>query len=334
MGSSGRFGRIHLRASLVFIASSFVRLAAAEPTASEKETARTMMDEGHARRDAGDHKAALAQFMGADALMHVPTTGIEVGREQIALGQLVEARDTLERIARTPAGAGEPEAFRAARKSADALDEALSGRIPALRVTEVGGQVDVAIDGAPIPFVALVAPIKVNPGHHLVSATGPGGAVRQEVNVVEGQTLAVTLTLTGPATPPPASLAPAPLPLETSPGDHPSSLSPAAMWMRWGGVGLAGVGVVTGLVTGLMSLSSTSSASKGCVSDRCPPSTWGDIDSAHTTATISTAAFIVAGAGAILFGASFFVSPAHEGSAAPHITAWIGPGSAHVGATF
>ena len=91
---------------------------AAEPTAAEKVTARGMMDEGHARRDAGDHKAALAQFQGADAIMHVPTTGLEVAREQVALGQLVEARDTLQRVIRTPATGDEPEAFRTARTDA------------------------------------------------------------------------------------------------------------------------------------------------------------------------------------------------------------------------
>src|ERR1700683_2568222 len=111
---------IGLCACVLLLSGVSVRVAHAEPTASEKETARTMMDEGHARRDAGDHKAALAQFLGADAIMHVPTTGVEVGREQIALGLLVEARDTLERIMRTPAVPGEPEAFGLARRTADA----------------------------------------------------------------------------------------------------------------------------------------------------------------------------------------------------------------------
>jgi hypothetical protein len=296
-----------------------------------------MMDEGHARRDAGNHRAALAQFQGADALMHVPTTAIEVGREQIALGQLVEARDTLERITRMPSTPDEPDAFRAARKSADALDLALSVRIPSLRITETGvpanTQVDVTVDGAAIPSAALIAPIKVNPGHHVVIARAPGAGVRQEVDVAESQTLTVGLTLATTPPPPPVSATPESSSPSALDGDHASS-SPAVGWLRWGGVGLAGVGVVVGAVTGAMSLSSTNAASKGCTSDRCPPATWGEIDSAHTTASISTAAFVVAGVGAVLLATSFVIGSSREPSTSARVTAWVGPGTANVGGVF
>jgi hypothetical protein len=323
---------------LGLVAGALVRIAHAEPTASEKETARTMMDEGHARRDAGDHKAALAQFQGADALMHVPTTAIEVAREQVSLGELVEARDTLERLARSPSTASDPDAFRAARKSADALDQALAARIPALRILEAGvpasAPLDVTVDGASIPAAALIAPIKVNPGHHVVVAAGAGA--RQEVDVAESQTLVVTLRLGATAAPAPVDGASAdPSNPDPAAREHDgASTSAAPGWLRWGGFGLAGVGVVVGAVTGVMSLSSTSAATKGCVSDRCPPSTWGNIDSAHTTATISTAAFIVAGVGVVLGGASFVIGGSHESSAGGRVTAWIGPGSANIGGVF
>jgi hypothetical protein len=88
-----------------------------------------------------------------------------------------------------------------------------------------------------------------------------------------------------------------------------------------------------------MAISSTNSASKGCVSDRCPPATWGDIDSAHTTGTISTVAFAAAGVGAALFVTSFVVGGTATGTtgrAAPpaRIDAWVTPTSAGVGGTF
>ncbi len=335
MGSSASLAPLSLAALIAFLP----RVAHAEATPSEKETARTMMDEGHARRDAGDHAAALAQFQGADAIMHVPTTGLEVGREQVALGQLVEARDTLERIVRTPPVAGEPDTFRVARKTADALDRELSARIPALRITESGGSADVTVDGAPIPAAALIAPIKVNPGHHVVVSAGADG-VRQEVDVVEGQTVAVALALTNA---PLRAAAAAPSP-DAEPAPGASSSSAAVGWLRWGGVGLAGIGAAVGAVTGVMTLSSTSSATKGCVNDRCPPATWGDIDSARTTATVSTVAFVVAGVGAALTIASFVV-PSHSAqttgrrtkplpAASPRIDASVGPGTFALSGTF
>jgi hypothetical protein len=331
--------RLALGACVVLLCATFARAAHAEPTASEKETARTMMDEGHARRDAGDHKGALAQFQGADALMHVPTTAIEVGREQIALGQLVEARDTLERVMRMPQLPGEPDAFRVARKAADTLDQEIASRIPALRITSNGAPpgagIDIAIDGAPIPSAALIAPIKVDPGHHLVVATGTNGGARREIDVAEGQTLAVALTVTPTSSSSPASQVP-----PAEPGTK-GSASSTVGWLRWGGIGLAGVGVVVGAVTGVMSLSSTSTATKACVNDRCPPSTWGDIDSARTTATVSTVAFIVAGVGAGLAVTSFVVDGHGAGSPKdgaaeprPRVTAWVGPGSVSLAGTF
>jgi hypothetical protein len=315
---------------------------AAEPTAAEKVTARGMMDEGHARRDAGDHKAALAQFQGADAIMHVPTTGLEVAREQIALGQLVEARDTLQRIVRTAAAGDEPEVFRTARTNATLLDDALVKRIAALKISVTGAPsgvpVQVSIDTLQVPVAALVAPFKVNPGHHVVSAAAADAAAHEEVDVAEGQTATVAIALTdGRAT------AEGPAASEERTGEasaEKSGPSPLVPWLRWGGIGLAAVGVGVGSFAGAMSISATNTASKQCVQNRCGPQTWSDIDSAHSMATISTISFAAAGVGAALAVVSFLVggsSPpaAPAGSAAsPHLVPWVGVQGAGVSGTF
>ena len=73
----------------------YPRIARAEPTAGDKETARSLMDEGDRKFAAKDFKGALDAYQGAHAIMGVPTTGIEVAKAQEALGLLVEARDTL-----------------------------------------------------------------------------------------------------------------------------------------------------------------------------------------------------------------------------------------------
>jgi len=71
-----------------------------------------------------------------------------------------------------------------------------------------------------------------------------------------------------------------------------------------GGVGLAGV--LVGSIAGISAISHKNDAKKACVNGSCPPSTWSDLDSAHSMATISTVGFIVgaigvvAGAGAVL----------------------------------
>jgi hypothetical protein len=237
------FRRLRRTALAVLFACAIASSAWADPSASEKETARAMMDEGHARREAGDHVAALAQFRGADAIMHVPTTGLEVAREQIAIGQFVEARDTLERVIRSASTPNEPDAFRAARKAADALDQEVAPRIPSLRITETGAPSDeglvVTVDGANIPVAALIAPIKVNPGHHVVSASANGLTARKEIEVAEAQIAAVTLALappTGPTSPAPGG--------DPTPAKATSTASSSATVssLRWGGVGLVGWG--------------------------------------------------------------------------------------------
>jgi hypothetical protein len=332
---------------LALLASVVPRTAqSAEPTAEEKETARGMMDEGHARRAAGNHVGALEQFRGADAIMHVPTTGLEAAREQIALGQFVEARDTLLRVIRAPSNAQESEAFLMARKSAQALDDELSKRIAALNIAIRGAPVDasmqVTVDGLPIPSAALVAPFKVNPGHHVVTATTAASTARVEVDVGDAETAAVSLTLS-----PSRSLQESAtqeshvVPSDATAGVvRDESTSPSVVpWLRWGGFGLAIAGVGVGSVTGAMSMTTTNSVRKSCVAGRCPLSSSADLDSARTMAMISNVSFAAAGVGCALGVVSLFIagSPApsiHPTTAGVHVTAWIGSGDAGIRGTF
>ena len=335
-----------LSLALVLFAIAVPRSAwSAAPTAQEKETARAMMDAGHAQREAGDHKAALALFDGADAIMHVPTTGLEVAREHVALGQLVEARDAIQRVIRIPKTDDEPDAFREARNKAAALDDDLVKRIPALRIVVSGAPEDasmqVTVDGQPVPVAALVAPFRVNPGHHVVVATVAGTDVRQEMDVAEGDTAPVTLAFPSAAPTPEVEAIPPPE-AKTEGGVGATSAS-AVPWLRWGGLGLAAAGVGVGTITGVMSISSTNSAKQLCVNNRCPPSSWSDIDSAHTMATVSTAAFCVAGVGAALAVISFLID-SHSNSTPPGAppsattgiprASWIGPAGSGIGGTF
>ena len=93
--------------------------AGAQPSAADRETARSMMQEGRDLREKGDLKGALQRFKAADDIMHVPTTGLEVARTQVSLGLLVEALDTIANIHKVPPAADEPAPFKDARNKAD-----------------------------------------------------------------------------------------------------------------------------------------------------------------------------------------------------------------------
>jgi hypothetical protein len=164
------FRRCLLLAVLAIAAARGAR--ASEPTAAEKETARALMDEGNARDKRGDHKGALETFRSADALMHVPTTRVAVAKQLAALGMLVEARDIVLQVLRTPAAPDAPAAFLAAREQASTLRDELTPRIGSLRLSLTGSgnlaTPRIVIDGAPVSSAVLGVPFRVNPGHHVI----------------------------------------------------------------------------------------------------------------------------------------------------------------------
>lgn len=261
-------------------------IAFADPTNAEKETARNQMQQGDTLRDKGDKEGALKAYEAADAIMHVPTTGIEVARMQAALGLLLEARETLARLAKLPAKPNEPPPFVAARKMAAELTTELNTRIPSIAVTVTNADpaqtVTLTIDNETVAPGA--EPKKLNPGKHVVMGRAGNVEKREEITLAEREQKTVSLDLK----PPPAPAAP----------PEPPSSSGIAKPLVYGGFALAIVGVGVGSVTGLMSISRVNDVKPQCEGGtRCPASTASDIDSAKTLGTISTIAFIAGGVG-------------------------------------
>jgi len=334
-----------LRCGLVVPLALAVASAHADPSSADRETARRLMREGRERRDARDYQTALQSFQAADAIMQVPTTGVEVARTEILLGQLVEARDRLLAVVRFPKTPREPRPFAEARVAAGALSEEIAPRIPSLKIVvrgvPEGGTAKVSVDGINVATDSLVEPRAVNPGHHVVLARVVGGGRREaSVDVREGTIQEVVLALpqttvaqtrsaaSGPVTTPDAAF-PQP-PASTASRSHTLAIL---------GFTIAGAGIATGAVTGVLAMSKLNAAkSGGCVGNQCPPSTYADLDSAGTFATVSTVGFIVGGAGAVLGLVGLFVGGrSSEEAPAPSakvITPWIGAGSAGVRGTF
>ncbi|MBW2459128.1 MAG: hypothetical protein JRI68_31815 [Deltaproteobacteria bacterium] len=249
-------------------------------TAGDRETARSLMDDGDAKTAAGDYSGALEAYLAADKIMGVPTTGIDLGRAQAKLGMLLEARDTWLRVARYPVRAGEPDAFTRARGEARALAKLLAGRIPSLQI-EVAGATDdvpitVTVDGVSLPAGTHRFPRKVNPGHKTITATAPGySEARQAVMVAEAEQRIVSLTI--------GRLAYVPEPT-TSP-------------LVYVGFGIGGLGLIAGTITGVLSLTQAADVKDRCDGTTCPRSAQEDIDSAKVLANVSNVAFAVGGVG-------------------------------------
>jgi hypothetical protein len=335
----------------------------AEPSAAEKETARSFMAEGRVRRDRNDLPGALESFRAADAIMHVPTTGLEVARTEAALGRLVEAADALRSVLHLPASPNDPPPFVAARGAAQSLLADVLARVPSIRVAPRGSKegVRVAIDDAPLPAEAIGQAFKIDPGHHVVRVTQRGATVTREVDVAERETKLVAFDgpsdspagaaavapapgpdpAPEPAAPAPSADAPpatSPEPSDAAPGDAPPPGAPShpMRTIAWTGVAVAGAGVVVGSITGLLSLSHASDAKAICDGDHCPPAAASDIDAAHATGRASTIAFAVAGAGAAVALVGFLVGDrgSPPDAQAARVVPWIGPGAAGARVTF
>jgi hypothetical protein len=318
--------------------------AHAEPTAADRETARQLMEDGRALRDKNDLKGALQRFKAADDIMHVPTTGLEVARTQVPLGLLVEARDTIARIRLIPAKANDPVQFKDARTKANQLDASLDGRVPRLTVVvhgaHAGQTLSVSIDGVPVPATVIGLPRTVDPEHHVVVAKTEDAEGRQDVDVREGETrsLDVTLVPTGsPSMPNPRPGRMSDAPVVETPAVVETSHAPGVL--TYTGGALAAAGLVVGAVTGVMSWSQTSSLSSTCPGHVCPPASYSSYDSANSLATIATVSFAIGGVGACLAVISLVVG--HEEKRQPaspsaqlRVSPWIRAGAAGLSGSF
>ena len=330
-------------ASLAFGAAiASVMLAAAgaraEPTAADRETARSLMQDGRDLRDRGDLTNALTRFRAADDIMHVPTTGLEVARIEAAIGLLIEARDAIAAIRKTPVRPGDPEPFTEARRKAADLDASLEGRVPALTifVDEVERDAPVvSIDGVALPAGTLGLPRSIDPGHHVVVAKTARAEATQEIDVREWERTELHMALAAAAPASPLATEPAPSPEAPPRRSHsPGTLTYATM-------GVAAAGLLTGVVTGLMAWSDKSSLSSECPNRVCPPGVAStDLDSANLLATVSTVSFVLAGVGAGATVASLIIGAPSSAPVSPpsasgaRVIPWIGAGFAGVRGSF
>jgi len=308
-------------------------------SAADKETARSLMDQGLELREKKDYKAALARLEAADQIMHVPTTALEVARTQEALGLLVECRDTLARIVSSIPSPREPQQFKDARKAAQTLDDSLEARVPALTVRVSGAPAgttpSLSIDNVAVPSAVIGLPRRLNAGHHVMIATTSTSEGREELDISEGERKEITITLAPvahatPVTPEPVT-APQPVTPVAPVEGHRSYLVPAIAFT------VGGAGLVMGGVTGLLLLSKQSDLTASCPNRVCGPSKYGELDSANLFATLSTVGFIVGGVGvavgvvALLIGKPASPEPA---PAAAHVVPWIGPSGAGLSGSF
>jgi hypothetical protein len=215
----------------------------------------------------------------------------------------------------------------------------------------------VTIDGVDVPSEVIGQPRKLDPGHHVVEVKAGTAYGKQEVDIAEKDSKEVAIEL--PAQGPSRAAGASDMGRSDTPQQQPEQPSQGSSGgsnvMIFGGFGLAAVGAIAGTVTGIMSMSKTSSVKNSgkCSGNVCNTSEDGDISSAKTLATVSTISFIAGGVGAAVGVSGLFVGGGSSGDPsattpaqspdAPasdtslvrvHVTPWVGVGSAGVSGTF
>ena len=280
-------------------------------------------------------KTAAAKYKVAYALVQTPVIALQLGKAEVAIGQLIEGRQTLLGVARLPVKPHETALTTNARTEASALAVQVEPRIASvtLKINRPAGAPApaVAIDGVAIPELALDTPRRVDPGHHVLVVTG--GSTTREVpfDIAERETREVPVPYVGGALP---VLVQGSTPAQSSSNDGSSSHTGAYVAF---GVGAAGV--VATAVFGVLALSdqSTLKGECGAMGTNCPASARSKVSSLSTDSLISDV-----GLGVAVVGAGVGVIPPivqhggdkPRGTTGLHVEPWLGPGAGGLRGSF
>jgi hypothetical protein len=307
-----------------------------------RAAAHDMGAEGVEDYQAGNYAAASDKLGRAFNILRVPTLGLWSARALAKEGKLIEASERYLAVTRLDATKGDVALQRQAQADAASEREALQARIPALTVEVKGAssELNVTLDGQPVPADLLGFRQPVNPGKHVLEARDATRQVRKDVTVNEAQRQSVTLDLTSgtavsaaPASAPAAdgpAMASASAPPASAPGADAGRGRPVPAGV-WVGVAIAGAGVLTGGVTAVLAAQKKSDLD--CPEDHCLTSQQDDVDAHNRLLTISTIGFVAAGVGLATAGVFWFSRP-KEAEHSAHVTPWVGLGAAGVRGTF
>ncbi|HEY2404519.1 MAG TPA: hypothetical protein VGI10_00845 [Polyangiaceae bacterium] len=289
--------------------ASFASVAAAQAVDdASRNAARRLAQDGVASYSAGEYAKATDQLERAYVVLRVPSIALWSARALAKSGHLVEADERYLEATRLSFTAGDESIQKKAQSDARAEADALTPRIPTVKIELVGStpaEVELRVDGALVPSSLIREPRPVNPGAHTVQGKRGAELVSATVNVEEGGRAQATLRFTAPLPAAPAAPPePAPAP-QASASQAPVAQAPVAQHGNaqrtagWVSLGIGGVGLAVGGVTGILLVSKHSALDAYCNNGVCDPSKRSDVNSFNTLRTISGATLI---AGAVVTG--------------------------------
>lgn len=273
--------------SLLFALFAQPSIVHAQAADASRAAARTLAFEANAALEKKDYATAAERFARADALVHAPTLLLGLARANVGLGKLTIAHGLYSRIVREGVSPGSPAVFARAVEDAKTELAALEPRMPPISVQESGAK-EHPVALAPVPA----------PSATPVAAASPA------------------------ATPVTAPLAPAAVKIESPPSD------PAASPRRTLGfvaLGVGGLGLVTGAVTGILALQLESRLSAVCPNTRCQPGEQRTIDD-YSTLRVTAGSSLLAGAALAATGALLVLTTPRRSARGGFVRPVIGAG--------
>ena len=261
-------------------------------------TAREVAKEGLRAYDEGLYDEAYTKLTQAYGAVKLPTLALYTARAAEKLGRLVRAAELYrEAAALTPDPSWQAGQY-AAQEEAKAERAELLSRIPRLVIVieNAPESVRVSIDDVAIPASLILAEQLVDPGEHLVTASGDGEELVEDVSVEEGETLKVYLEFSGARALAAGELTPRPY--ETSSAaDTPSGVRRFHKLAGWITLGTGGALVATGGVLGIYLIWKQGKLQElGCTPEgHCYEQQEKPVAKYNTRRDLSTAAFIAGG---------------------------------------
>ncbi len=285
--------------------------------------ARVLLKEGYDLARASHCAEAVPLFARSADFDPQPKTYLNLARceeESLHFGDALRHWVTARDLARD-------QSLRALASEASARLQALESRMPrlTLKLTQ-GAPSDLSLlrDDVRVPPEALGRPLPIDPGMHRIVVEAKGYAARSmaleiapgehlEIVALPGERLiapAASVEALRPAAPtgrlliapaPPRSPRASSISLESRSG---RDTTPASV-LFWSGVGVASAGIVTGAVTGALTLGKAGLKNE-CPEGRCPPAVMAEVARARTLGTLSTVAFTVGAGGALAAAMGFY----------------------------
>lgn len=251
--------------------------ALAEPSASDRTTARALAAEGYSALSKKDYELAEDRFRRAEALVHAPSLVVDHARALVGLGRLAEAYERYDSARRETVPARAPAAWKRAVADAQREIKSIESKIAWVTINVKGpSEPAVTVDGREVPSLALGSPAPVDVGRRTIRVTAEGYLPKDaEVTLSAGERSETNIELelapvAAPSAPPRKKIVKRVAAPEAAPQPGPSTLTYVAL-------GVGGAGLAVGAVTGVLFLGERSKLKSACPTEQtCPPETRDD----------------------------------------------------------